>query len=112
MADFDSYAAGSFVSNVCAGLVGESGTRNKGVGIAGKNIANPSGVRFAAANMLKYLGLEQHCSTIKKSYIGGASTPPQFVECVLNEIVKMTPTIGFSYEMQKPNLDLRYKTVD
>ncbi|CAF0851847.1 unnamed protein product [Rotaria sordida] len=49
---------------------------------------------------------------IKTPDIGGASTPPQFVECVLNEIVKMTPTIGFSYEMQKPNLDLRYKTVD
>ncbi|CAF0790360.1 unnamed protein product [Rotaria sordida] len=89
----------------------EQGTRNKGVGIAGKNIANPSGVRFAAANMLKYLGLEQLCSTIKKN-IGDTSTTTQFVECVLNEIVKMTPTIGFSYEMQKPNLGLRYKTVD
>ncbi|CAF1501519.1 unnamed protein product [Rotaria sordida] len=83
MADFDSYAAGSFVSNVCAGLVGESAVINT---------------------------IQEH--KIKTPDIGGASTPPQFVECVLNEIVKMTPTIGFSYEMQKPNLDLRYKTVD
>ncbi len=64
---------GNIVSNVCAGLVGgsgfvagsnygdhyaifEQGTRNTGLGIAGKNIANPSGILFAAANMLKYLG--------------------------------------------------------
>lgn len=64
---------GNIVSNVCAGLVGgaglvagsnygdryavfEQGTRNSGSAIAGKNLANPSGMLFAAANMLKYLG--------------------------------------------------------
>jgi isocitrate dehydrogenase (NAD+) len=64
---------GNIVSNVCAGLVGgsgfvagsnygdqyaifEQGTRNTGLAIAGKDIANPSGILFAAANMLKYLG--------------------------------------------------------
>jgi isocitrate dehydrogenase (NAD+) len=65
---------GNIVANICTGLVGgagiisgsnygytcamfESGTRNSGNVIAGKNIANPSGMLFAAANMLKYIGL-------------------------------------------------------
>jgi len=129
---------GNIVSNVCAGLVGgsgfvagsnygdhyaifEQGTRNTGLGIAGKNIANPSGILFAAANMLKYLGLDQHCSTIKNAVlntiqehqlktpdIGGTATTTQFIECVLNEIVKLTPSIGFNYEMQKPSVSIRY----
>ncbi|CAF0733919.1 unnamed protein product [Adineta steineri] len=133
---------GNIVSNVCAGLVGgsgfvagsnygdhfaifEQGTRNTGLGIAGKNIANPSGILFAAANMLKYLGLDHHCSAIKNAVlntiqehqiktpdIGGTATTTQFIECVLNEIVKLTPAIGFNYEMQKPSLAFRYKDVD
>ena len=66
---------GNIVANVCAGLVGgsgivaganygdryavfEQGTRNSGSAIAGKNIANPSGILFATANMLKYLGYD------------------------------------------------------
>jgi isocitrate dehydrogenase (NAD+) len=64
---------GNIVANVCTGLVGgagvvagsnysstcavfEKGTRNSGKGIAGQNSANPSGMLFAAANMLKYIG--------------------------------------------------------
>ena len=64
---------GNIVANVCAGLVGgagivaganygkncalfECGTRKSGKDMAGKNIANPSGILFAAANMLKYIG--------------------------------------------------------
>jgi len=133
---------GNIVANVCAGLVGgsgfiagsnygdqyaifEQGTRNTGLGIAGKNIANPSGILFAAANMLKYLGLNQHCSTIKNAVlntiqehkirtqdIGGTSTTTEFIECVLSEIVKLTPSIGYSYEMQQPTLTFRYKDID
>lgn len=155
---------GNIVSNVCAGLVGgsgfvagsnygdhyaifEQGTRNTGFGIAGKNLANPSGILFAAANMLKYLGLintiiglyiwktnrfyfylyrlDQHCSVIRNAVlntiqehniktadIGGTATTTQFIECVLNEIVKLTPTISFNYEMQKPSLAFRYKNID
>lgn len=133
---------GNIVSNVCAGLVGgsgfvagsnygeqyaifEQGTRNTGLGIAGKNIANPSGILFAAANMLKYLGLDQHCSTIKNAVlntiqdhkiktpdIGGTSTTSQFVECVLNEIVRMTPQLGFHYDMQQATQSFRYKNID
>jgi isocitrate dehydrogenase (NAD+) len=64
---------GNIVANVATGLVGgaglvagsnyghgcavfEAGTRNSGKGIAGMNVANPSGMLFAAANMLKYIG--------------------------------------------------------
>jgi isocitrate dehydrogenase (NAD+) len=64
---------GNIVVNVCVGLVGggglvagsnygynsalfESGIRSSGKGIAGQNVANPCGMLFAAANMLKYIG--------------------------------------------------------
>lgn len=56
--------------------------------------------------------LKQHCSVIKKAIlntmeehklttpdIGGTATTIEFVQCVLNEITKMTPQIGFEYEM-------------
>ena len=69
--------------------------------------------------------LDQHCSTIKNAVlntiqehqlrtpdIGGTATTTQFVECVLKEIVKLTPDIGFHYEMQKPDLGFRYKNID
>ncbi|CAF1670133.1 unnamed protein product [Adineta ricciae] len=133
---------GNIVANVCAGLVGgsgfvagsnygdryaifEQGTRNTGIGIAGKNIANPSGMLFAAANMLKFLGLDEHCSVIKKAVlttiqerklktpdIGGSATTTEFVQSVLNEIAQMTPTIGFDYQMQKRKNAFLYKNID
>ncbi|CAF1384960.1 unnamed protein product [Adineta steineri] len=133
---------GNIVANVCAGLVGgsgfvagsnygdhyaifEQGTRNTGMGIAGKNIANPSGMLFAAANMLKYLGLKEHCSAIKNAVlttiekhklktpdIGGTATTTEFIECVLKEIVQMTPPIGFDYQMQRPTQGFQYRDID
>ncbi|CAF0869906.1 unnamed protein product [Didymodactylos carnosus] len=132
---------GNIIANVCAGLVGgsgfvagsnygdhyaifEQGTRNTGMGIAGKDIANPCGMLFAAANMLEYLGLEKHCSAIKNAVlntiqehklktpdIGGNATTSKFVECMLKEIDKLTPTIGFSYEMQNFDIGLHYKNI-
>jgi hypothetical protein len=69
--------------------------------------------------------LDKHCTAIKLAVlntiqehklktpdIGGTATTTQFIECVLNEIVKMTPEIGFNYEMQQPSLNFRYKDVD
>ncbi len=69
--------------------------------------------------------MDQHCSTIKNAVlntiqehklktpdIGGTATTTQFIECVLNEIVKLTPSIGFSYEMQQASLAFRYKDID
>ena len=69
--------------------------------------------------------LDQHCSTIKNAVlntiqdhkiktpdIGGTSTTSQFVECVLNEIVRMTPQLGFHYDMQQATQTFRYKNID
>ncbi len=69
--------------------------------------------------------LDQHCSAIKNAVlntiqehkiktpdIGGTASTTQFIECVLNEIVELTPAIGLNYEMQKPSLAFRYKDVD
>ncbi|CAF1107242.1 unnamed protein product [Didymodactylos carnosus] len=133
---------GNIISNVCAGLVGgsgfvagsnygdhyaifEQGTRNTGTAIAGKNIANPCGILFAAANMLQYLGLVEHCSAIKNAVlntiqehklktpdIGGTASTTQFVECTLKEILKLTPTIGFNYEMQGNDSGFRFRDID
>lgn len=116
---------GNIVANVCTGLTGgagiasgsnygknmalfEAGTRNSGKGIAGQNSANPSGMLFAAANMLKYIGLEQHCSAIKTAVvntigkhnvktpdIGGTATTTEFMKQVVEEIQVQTPEIGW-----------------
>ena len=69
--------------------------------------------------------MDQHCSTIKNAVlntiqehkiktpdIGGTSSTTEFIECVLKEIVKLTPSIGFNYEMQKPSLEFRFKGID
>ena len=69
--------------------------------------------------------MNQHCSTIKNAVlntiqehkirtqdIGGTSTTTQFIECVLSEIVKLTPSIGYNYEMQQPTPTFRYKDID
>lgn len=64
---------GNIIANICTGLVGgaglvagsnygydcalfETGTRNSGKGIVGQNSANPSGMLFASANLLKFIG--------------------------------------------------------
>lgn len=65
--------------------------------------------------------MDHHCSAIKNAVlntiqehkiktpdIGGTSSTTEFIECVLNEIVKLTPSIGFNYEMQKPSASFRY----
>ncbi len=69
--------------------------------------------------------MDQHCSTIKNAVlntiqehkiktpdIGGTATTTQFIECVLSEIVKMTPALGYKYEMQKATLAFRYTNID
>lgn len=133
---------GNIVSNVCAGLVGgaglvagsnygdryavfEQGTRNSGSAIAGKNLANPSGMLFAAANMLKYLGLDEQGATIKRAIIntmekhqmktmdiGGTATTTQFMDCVLREIEEMTPEVGFNYFIQHASPKAEHKNID
>lgn len=75
---------GTIVSNVICGLVGgagltsginfgdhyavfETGTRNTGTSIAGKNIANPIAMLNAAGDMLYYLGYEKHGRKIRRA---------------------------------------------
>lgn len=72
---------GSIVSNVICGLIGgagllsgrnygehyaifETGTRNTGSAIAGKNIANPFAMLNASVDMLHHLGHTQHANAI------------------------------------------------
>jgi isocitrate dehydrogenase (NAD+) len=116
---------GNIVANVCTGLVGgaglvagsnygpgcavfEKGTRNSGKGIAGLNTANPSGMLFAAAYMLQYIGLEAHSHVIKTAIVntivnhnvrtadmGGLATTTEFMKQVLEEIQVLTPEIGW-----------------
>ena len=69
--------------------------------------------------------MDEHCSAIKNAVlntiqehkiktpdIGGTATTTQFIECVLNEIIKLTPPIGFNYEMQKATHAFRFKDID
>jgi len=72
---------GSITSNVICGLIGgagllagsnygdhyavfETGTRNTGTAIAGKNLANPFAMLNASVDMLNHLGHQQHAAAI------------------------------------------------
>uniref|UniRef100_A0AC35U448 Iso_dh domain-containing protein n=1 Tax=Rhabditophanes sp. KR3021 TaxID=114890 RepID=A0AC35U448_9BILA len=72
---------GNVISNVMCGILGgpgiipgmnvgseyavfETGTRNTGSNLAGKNIANPTAFIRAAVDMLKYLGVSEHADLI------------------------------------------------
>ncbi|XP_071454085.1 isocitrate dehydrogenase [NAD] subunit gamma, mitochondrial-like [Hetaerina americana] len=91
---------GAIVSNVVCGLVGgaglisgrnygdhyavfEPGTRNTGTSIAGKNIANPTAMLNASADMLEHLEFNYHASNIKKA-----------IEFTINEDHLHTPDLG------------------
>lgn len=69
--------------------------------------------------------MDDHCSVIKNAVlntiqqhklktadIGGTTSTTDFVQCVLNEIVKMTPKLGFNYQMQDPTQTFRFKNID
>ncbi|CAH1784561.1 unnamed protein product [Owenia fusiformis] len=107
---------GNIISNIGAGLVGgpgvvpgmnvgtdyavfESGCRNTGKHIAGKNIANPTGMLLAGVDLLVYLGLEQHAGLIQDSVIntisqkeyqtpdlGGQATSTEVVQAIIDDI--------------------------
>ncbi|RCN49019.1 hypothetical protein ANCCAN_04896 [Ancylostoma caninum] len=107
---------GNIISNIACGLVGgpglvsgmnigneyavfETGTRNTGTSLAGKNQANPTAFIRAAADMLRYLGLEQHANLVSDSLyrtlvekrihtpdIGGAATTTEVIDSVLEFI--------------------------
>jgi hypothetical protein len=69
--------------------------------------------------------LDDHCSVIKNAVlntiqqhklrtadIGGTTSTTDFVQCVLNEIIKMTPQLGFNYQMQEPTQIFRFRNID
>lgn len=107
---------GNIISNIACGLVGgpglvsgmnigdmyavfETGTRNTGTLLAGKDVANPTAFIRASADMLRYLGLNQHANLISDSLyrtlverqihtpdIGGSAKTSEVVESVLDFI--------------------------
>ncbi|KAI3380012.1 hypothetical protein SNEBB_004869 [Seison nebaliae] len=116
---------GNIVANIATGMVGgsgivagrnigdhcavfETGTRNTGVSLKGKNIANPSSMLFSAADLLEYLGCRKHSSTIRHGIlhtireknirtqdIGGTASTSEFMNEVLSHIMTLTPEFGF-----------------
>uniref|UniRef100_A0A8C9SX10 Isocitrate dehydrogenase [NAD] subunit, mitochondrial n=1 Tax=Scleropages formosus TaxID=113540 RepID=A0A8C9SX10_SCLFO len=119
---------GNVVSNVCAGLVGgpglvpganygkdyavfETGTRNTGKSIAGKNIANPTAMLLASCMMLDHLGLHAYASMIRSAVlltmnktqlhtadIGGQCTTSEIIQSIRREIQSSSPHITGSIE--------------
>ena len=107
---------GNVVTNIAAALVGgpgipsgensnesmhvfESGTRNSGKEITGKNIANPMSVLFASTSMLRHLGLTRHAHLIdvciqkivvsgkaRTPDIGGESSTSEFFDVLIDSI--------------------------
>ncbi|CAI5445917.1 unnamed protein product [Caenorhabditis angaria] len=75
---------GNIISNIACGLVGgpglvsgmnigddyavfETGTRNTGTSLAGKDLANPTAFIRASVDMLRFLGLQSHADIISDS---------------------------------------------
>jgi len=108
---------GNILSNIGCGLVGgpglvsginlgdkyavfETGTRNTGTSMVGKDVANPTAFLRAAVDMLYYLGLDKHAKLIKDSItktitidkihtrdIGGTAKTSEFVENVKRDVI-------------------------
>jgi len=109
---------GSIISNAVAGICGgpgmtcganigqnqvifEQATRHTGQDIAGKNLANPTGLMLSSIIMLKHLGLSKFAFDIEKALdktyregkvrtidLGGTSTTEQFTDEVMRNLEK------------------------
>lgn len=108
---------GTLVSNTVAGLLGsagmvpganiganaamfEQGPRHVGSDIAGKDIANPTGMLFAGVQMLRFLNLPVFAERMEKAVfstidggvktkdVGGSASTSKFVEAVVETITK------------------------
>lgn len=94
---------GAVLTNIACGLVGgpglisganfghqyavfETGARNTGKAMAGKNIANPSAVLNASADLLQYLKLETDAKILRKA-----------INNAINEASIHTPDLGGQY---------------
>lgn len=113
---------GNILGNIAAGLVGgpglvpgmnigynyaifETGTRNSGRSLQGKNIANPTGMLLASCDMLDYLGHNHHASLIRESVmsvlsnpqnqtpdVGGTATTSDVINAIIEDIKPKTRT--------------------
>lgn len=112
---------GNIVSNIACGLTGgaglsqginignryavfETATRNTGLSMVGKNLANPVSMIKASTAMLNYLGLGYHAeliescvnetleSGVRTTDIGGTATTMEFVQHVIS-LVKNKSTV-------------------
>ncbi|CAO4369836.1 Protein CBR-IDHG-1 [Caenorhabditis briggsae] len=109
---------GNIISNIACGLVGgpglvsgmnigedyavfETGTRNTGTTLAGKDMANPTAFIRASVDMLRFLGLQMHADIISDSLfrtlvdkrihtadIGGTAKSSELVQSVIEFIEK------------------------
>ncbi|VDO75912.1 unnamed protein product [Haemonchus placei] len=110
---------GNIISNIACGLVGgpglvsgmnigeeyavfETGTRNTGTSLAGKDLANPTAFIRASVDMLRYLGCHQHADLISDALwktlveqrvhtrdVGGNHTASEVVNVTLENISTM-----------------------
>lgn len=117
---------GSITSALCAGLVGgagvvagssfgpkymmfEPGTRKSGHDIAGKGIANPTGILLATCNMLKNCGLRHFSNNLREAIysvyqegkyltpdVGGTAKTVDFTDRVVEEILRLNGTSPLS----------------
>ncbi|KAK5967686.1 Isocitrate dehydrogenase NAD subunit gamma 1 [Trichostrongylus colubriformis] len=110
---------GNIISNIACGLVGgpglvsgmnigdqyavfETGTRNTGTSLAGKDLANPTAFIRASVDMLRYLGCHRHADLISDALwktlveqrvhtadIGGSHKASEVVNATLDNIASM-----------------------
>jgi len=108
---------GNIVSNVLCGLIGgpglisganygtdcsifEPGTRHVGLDLAGRNVANPTGIILTSCMMLRHLELVDYADQIEKALRkvayekkavtadqSGTASTTDFTEAVINELI-------------------------
>lgn len=118
---------GSLVTNGASGLIGgpglspganvgascavfEQGARHAGLDIAGKNVANPTGIMLASIGMLRYLKLPVFADRFERAVfatletgvktvdVGGSASTTEFVDAV---IARMTSEVGSAVKKSK-----------
>ncbi|CAG2169343.1 unnamed protein product [Oppiella nova] len=115
---------GNILTNIMCGLVGgpgvtsggnygdnyavfETGTRNTGKSVAGKNIANPLAMFNASADLLEYLGLDSYAVILRESIykcineakihtpdLGGQASTSDIVDYLKNEVRNRTRLVS------------------
>ncbi|KAJ6215973.1 hypothetical protein RDWZM_010473 [Blomia tropicalis] len=111
---------GNILTNIACGLVGgpgitsgrnyglkhavfETGTRNTGKKVAGKNIANPIAMINASADLLEYLKLDDHAEIVRNAIwkainveklhtldMGGSTGTAEIMDFIVDEVKSQT----------------------